>query len=106
MPRVLAKHWPGTPIHGDIRTLNAKDYVGTIDLVSGGFPCQPYSLAGKRSGDEDHRALWPEMLRIVEEVRHAPSLSDHVGGALNPEWVEWLMGFPVGWTDLEHLGTP
>ena len=66
--RVLAKNFPGTPIHDDVRTLKPNDY-GRIDLITGGYPCQPFSLAGKRQGEDDDRHLWPEVRRITEQAR-------------------------------------
>ena len=69
--KVLKKHWPDVPIHSDIKTFDVTKYNGSIDLITGGFPCQPYSVAGKRLGKADDRALWPEMLRIISEIRPA-----------------------------------
>lgn len=66
--KVLGRHWPGVPIHDDIRTLRGDAY-GPIDVVCGGFPCQPFSSAGKRTGKEDDRYLWPEMLRVIREAK-------------------------------------
>ena len=173
--KVLAKHWPGVPIHKDIRKLDGTQYRGTVDVICGGFPCQPFSHAGKRGGKDDDRDLWPEMLRVIREVQPtwvigenvagfinmeldrtlsdledegyacqtsrsgtrkgeklldgiakeldqmwgtptatdaikggkvsprpgAMGLSEQTGGSLNPQWVEWLMGYPAGWTDLK-----
>lgn len=77
--RVLEKNFPGVPIHGDIRQLKGAD-VGPADIISGGFPCQPFSVAGKRCGTEDDRYLWPEMLRIVSDVRPAWVVGENVDG--------------------------
>lgn len=66
---VLARHWPAVPIHEDIRELDGTQYRGSVDLVCGGPPCQPASIAGKRLGAEDDRWLWPEALRVAFEVR-------------------------------------
>ena len=77
--QVLAKNFPNVPICEDVKTLNPNDY-GTIDLITGGFPCQPYSTAGKRNGDADDRALWPEMLRIIKEAKPCWVLGENVVG--------------------------
>ena len=84
--RVIKKHWPGVPIHDDIKTLNAKPWRGAIDLVTGGFPCQPYSLAGKRGGSSDDRALWPEMRRVIEECQPRWVVGENVPGILTMEF--------------------
>jgi DNA (cytosine-5)-methyltransferase 1 len=77
--RVLTKNFPNIPVHEDVKTLNPNDY-GKIDLITGGFPCQPYSTAGKRNGDADARALWPEMLRIIGEAKPRWVLGENVVG--------------------------
>jgi len=64
--KVLKKHWPEVPIHDDIKTFKATQYLGRVDLLTGGFPCQPVSYAGKQRGKEDDRWLWPEMARVIE----------------------------------------
>ena len=83
--RVLAKHWPGIPIHQDIRELDGSRYRSSIQLVCGGFPCQPYSVAGKQSGSADDRALWPEMYRIIREVQPAFVIGENVPGIVTME---------------------
>ena len=65
----LSKVWPGVPIHDDIKTLNATKWLGTVDLLVGGPPCQPASRAGKQRGKEDDCWLWPEALRVLEECQ-------------------------------------
>lgn len=79
--RVLKKHWPDVPICNDIHELKGTDY-GPIDLITGGFPCQPYSLAGERRGNEDDRALWPEMLRVIRKARPRWVLGENVPGII------------------------
>ncbi len=78
--KVLAKHWPDVPIHEDIKELDGERFRGTIDLVCGGFPCQPFSQAGKRRGSDDDRALWPEMLRVIREVQPTWVIGENVIG--------------------------
>ena len=78
--QVLAKHWPDITIHEDIRDLNGKDYKGSIDVVCGGFPCQPFSVAGKQLGKADDRHLWPEMLRVIKESAPAWVIGENVSG--------------------------
>lgn len=76
----LAQHWPGVPIHGDIHTFSGVPLRGSVELVCGGFPCQPFSVAGKQKGTEDERHLWPEMSRIIREVRPRWVLAENVPG--------------------------
>ncbi len=65
---ILRKHWPDVPIFEDVRTLHAKDLPEAVELICGGFPCQPFSVAGKRRGKDDDRHLWPEIVRLVREL--------------------------------------
>ena len=94
--RVLAKHWPGVPIHQDVRELRA-EHVGAADVICGGYPCQPFSLAGKRGGAEDDRHLWPEMRRLVDELRPAWVIGENVAGHIS-------MGLDDVLSDLASLG--
>lgn len=66
--KVLAHRWPGVPNHGDLTTVDWST-VEPVDIVCAGWPCQPWSLAGKRKGAEDERAIWPEIARAVRELR-------------------------------------
>lgn len=75
--QVLAKHWPDVPRRNDIHEIQGNEF-GHIDLIAGGIPCQPFSAAGKRQGKEDHRHLWPAMLRIVERARPSWVLIENV----------------------------
>lgn len=77
---ILSKHWPTVPIYEDIKEYSGRDLRGEIDIVSGGFPCQPYSVAGSRRASQDDRALWPEMLRIISEVRPRWVVGENVTG--------------------------
>lgn len=84
--KILKLRWPDVPKWGDIKLVTGKEIIekcGTVDLISGGFPCQPYSSAGRRTGKEDSRYLWPEMFRIICEVRPRWVLAENVPGLLS-----------------------
>jgi DNA (cytosine-5)-methyltransferase 1 len=77
--RVLNKNFPSVPIHENVKTLDSSKY-GTIDIITGGYPCQPFSLSGKRKGEDDDRHLWPEVRRITAEARPRWLLCENVIG--------------------------
>lgn len=77
--KVLAKHWPGVPVYNDVYKLRG-DLVGAVELIHGGFPCQPFSLAGKMQGRNDDRYLWPEFARLVGEIRPRWVVAENVPG--------------------------
>jgi DNA (cytosine-5)-methyltransferase 1 len=83
--QILARHWPSVPIHEDITELDAHGYYGSVDVVCGGFPCQPFSVAGKQRGAEDDRALWPEMLRVIQQVAPSYVIGENVTGIISME---------------------
>lgn len=82
--KVLAKHWPNTPRYGDIRECGSHN-LRPVDLVAGGFPCQPHSLAGRRQASSDERDLWPEFHRIIRELKPRWVLAENVLGLLSSE---------------------
>ncbi|QII25647.1 DNA (cytosine-5-)-methyltransferase [Bacillus altitudinis] len=91
--KLLNQNFPNVPVFDDVRTLNRQlledegviEPNGTIDIISGGFPCQPYSIAGKRRGTEDDRDLWPEMFRIIKELRPTWVVGENVANFANME---------------------
>jgi DNA (cytosine-5)-methyltransferase 1 len=98
--KVLRHHFDHKIIQDDIKKIKASD-LEPVDLICGGFPCQPYSHAGKRGGDTDERHLWPEMLRLIRAKRPAWVLGENVYGLIN--WNEGLV-FNEIQTDLENEG--
>ena len=97
--KVLRKHWPDTEIIDDVRELanDAERFRGSVDIICGGYPCQPFSLAGVRRGDKDDRHLWPEMLRIIQAVRPTWVCGENVAGHIS-------MGLDTVLSDLEAEG--
>lgn len=79
--KVLRKHWPDVPLFGDVREVKGT-HVGAVDVVYGGFPCQPFSVAGDRKGRDDSRFLWPEFSRLVEEIGPRWVVAENVPGIL------------------------
>jgi DNA (cytosine-5)-methyltransferase 1 len=99
--KVLEKHWPDTRRIYDIREVTRASHEGEVTLISGGFPCQPFSEAGKRRGTADDRYLWPEMLRVVGEFMPSFVVAENVSGLLS---LNEGMELEHILTDLEHLG--
>jgi len=81
--KILKHYWPDADSYEDIKTTDFTIYRGRIDVLSGGFPCQPFSLAGKRKGAEDDRYLWPEMLRAIDEIRPRWVIGENVAGLVS-----------------------
>ena len=94
--KVLAKNFPAVPIHNDIRELDGSIYEG-VDIITGGFPCQPFSTCGREKGAKDDRHLWPEMLRIISEARPAWVIAENVSGLVR-------LGLDMVQHDLEGEG--
>lgn len=93
--KVLKKHWPDVPIYEDVRTIDGTAI--SADIVTGGYPCQPFSTAGKRGGAEDDRHLWPEMYRVIKAVRPRWVIAENVAGHIS-------MGLDTVLSDLESEG--
>jgi len=81
--KVLDYYWPNADSHIDICKTDFKKYANTIDIVTGGFPCQPFSTAGKRKGTDDERYLWGEMLRAIQEIKPKYVIAENVFGITN-----------------------
>jgi len=99
--RVLKYYWPQSTAYHDITKTDFSIHRGKIDIITGGFPCQPYSGAGKRLGKDDDRHLWPEMLRVIREVQPRWVVGENVLGLVN--WNGGLV-FDEVQADLEAEG--
>jgi len=95
--KIEAGKMDAAPIWTDLKTFNAEPFRGRVDIVMGGFPCQPFSLAGKRQGTDDPRHLWPHIARIVEAVRPVWCVFENVAGHLT-------LGFPEVYRSLRNMG--
>lgn len=98
---ILKYYWPKAKSYGDIKQTDFTIYRGQIDVLSGGFPCQPYSLAGKRLGKEDDRHLWPEMLRAIREIQPRWVVGENVRGLIS--WNGGMV-FDEVQSELEAIG--
>lgn len=94
--RVLKKHWPEVELHGDIKEIKGTD-IERPDILIGGYPCQPYSEAGKQRGAADDRHLWPEFKRLIEEIRPNWVIGENVSNHVE-------LGLDDVLSDLETIG--
>lgn len=99
--KVLKHNFPEAEGFGDITKTDFTQYANKIDIITGGFPCQPYSTAGKRKGKDDDRHLWPEMLRVIRQVQPTWIVGENVRGLTN--WNGGLV-FDEVQSDLENQG--
>ena len=99
--RVLSHYWPNAEKFTDIKQSDFTKYANKIDVLTGGFPCQPFSSAGERRGTDDPRHLWPEMLRVVREIRPRYVVGENVDGLVN--WSGGMV-FDQVQADLENEG--
>ena len=99
--KVLNKNWPEVPVYNDIRELTydrlKTDEIGSIDIITGGYPCQPFSIAGSKKGVEDPRHLWPEYFRLIRELRPTWVIGENVSGHIK-------LGLDAVQEDLESEG--
>ncbi len=81
--KVLAKHWPDVPIHQDVTELDGRKFKGAVDIITGGFPCQDISVAGKGAGiDGERSGLWSDLARLIGEIRPAYAVLENVSALL------------------------
>ena len=99
--RLCKFYWPEAESYDNIKTTDFRVWRGKIDVLSGGFPCQPFSTAGKRMGKEDDRHLWPEMLRAIREIKPRYVVGENVRGIAS--WSDGLV-FEEVFSDLEGEG--
>ena len=99
--QILQYYWPNAITYEDITKTDFSIHRGKIDILTGGFPCQPYSNAGSRKGKEDERHLWPEMLRAIREIKPKWIVGENVSGILS--WSKGLV-FEEIQNDLENEG--
>jgi len=100
--QVLKYYWPDSEMIDDVKDIEKfKKYEGTVDIISGGFPCQPFSLAGKHKGTEDDRHLWPAMLEVIRTVKPTWVVGENVYGIVS--WDGGLV-FEQVQSDLEGIG--
>ena len=102
---VLQKHWKGVKIYNDVKEITKErleaDGVEAPDIITGGFPCQPFSVAGKQKGTSDDRHLWPEMFRIIKAFKPRFVIGENVPGIVN---IQDGVVFETVCTDLESQG--
>lgn len=103
--KVLNKHWPDVPVFEDVTKLNRQVLIdsgvmedgGTIEIICGGYPCQPFSYAGQRRGEEDDRHLWPYVKELLQEIRPNWFVGENVAGHVT-------LGLDTVLSDLESIG--
>lgn len=82
---VLRQHWPDLYLHDDVHTFNPKPFINKVDIITGGFPCQPFSVAGRQNGDADDRYLWPVNYEIIKKIKPKWVVPENVSGILTLE---------------------
>lgn len=95
--KVLNKNFPNVTKYKDVKQFNGKIYENRLDVLTGGFPCQPFSTAGKQKGANDDRSLWKEMFRIIREIKPTYIVGENVNGIVKME-------LDNIWADLENEG--
>jgi DNA (cytosine-5)-methyltransferase 1 len=102
---ILNKHWKGIKVYDDVRKITKEQFdadgIEYPDIITGGFPCQPFSVAGKQKGTGDDRHLWPEMFRIIKAFKPKIVIGENVKGIIN---IQDGLVFETVCTDLENEG--
>ena len=102
---LLQKHWKGIKVYNDVKKITKEgfeaDGIESPDIITGGFPCQPFSVAGKQKGTSDDRHLWPEMFRIIKAFKPRFVIGENVPGIVN---IQEGVVFETVCTDLESQG--
>ena len=102
---LLQKHWKGIKVYNDVKKITKEgfeaDGIESPDIITGGFPCQPFSVAGKQKGTSDDRHLWPEMFRIIKAFKPRFVIGENVPGIVN---IQDGVVFETVCTDLESQG--
>ena len=96
LARIRDGYLDDAPIWSDVKTFDGKPWRNVVDIVAGGYPCQPFSVAGRRKGEDDPRHLWPDIKRIIEEVEPRYCFFENVAGHLQ-------LGFESVWRDLSDM---
>jgi DNA (cytosine-5)-methyltransferase 1 len=112
--RIADGYLDDAPIWDDVQTFDGRPWRGLVDVVTGGFPCQPYSRAGKKLGAEDERNMWPDTIRIIREVQPRWLLLENVSTLLSYDYVKRIFadlsesGFDCRWQSLSafEVGAP
>lgn len=108
--KVLKKHWPNVPIFEDVRTLTNEALnergIERVDIITGGFPCQPFSCAGKQRGKDDDRFIWPEMFRIISEVRPTWVIGENVNAFIGMALDDVLLDLERGGYEAQTFVIP
>lgn len=102
------------PIWDDIRTFECKEWIGKVDIITAGFPCQPFSLAGRQHSKQDSRNMWPHTIRIIKEIQPTYAFLENVPGLLSKEYFKEILegiyeaGYNVKWKCLsaQECGAP
>ena len=102
---ILDKHWKGVKVYNDVREITKERFIADgiqfPDIITGGFPCQPFSVAGKQKGTSDDRHLWPDMFRIIKAFKPRYVIGENVRGIIN---IQDGVVFETVCTDLESEG--